>query len=691
MEQASPGIGRLAAAGAAAGLWYGAVETLVIGLLWPLSPLSPDRAAPLWITAALLGLYAVAGALLGLTALPLRRRLRSDAPAVAATAVGTFWLAVAYGAHVALDVPSSLQKMMFVAVALALAGLAAWTAVRPSAPPLLRAMTHPAWASLALIGLPWLLRRAFLGPGRVGLLALSGLGLGGLVAAAWVAGIASRGRPRSPSLPRALLAAAVALAVTVWVAGDAPSLPQRGAAVEPGDAALNVVLVTLDTVRADHLSLDGYWRDTTPYLQRRAADSLVFEQAYSASNLTLPSHASLFTGRYTTEHGAHFATDRILGQALPERFDTLAERLQRAGYATYSVVANYPMLGRSHGLDQGFEYLDARGPRTVGARTEREMLRAGVIARLRERLGRVGAAAYRDASEIRAGAVEVLRHAAQDERPFLLFVNFMDTHFPYLPKPPYDARYGKHEPYLDAAGYRALRSGLLAGTRAITEEERQGLVSRYDGALAYVDAELERVLHTVSDLGLAERTLIVVTSDHGEALGDHELVNHGVSLFQDQVHVPLLIEAPGLPARVDTTPLSQIDLLRTILDLAGVGADPETHGQDVAGDGTDRSPVVVEAFPESWIGQLDAERGLRERAWIAGRLKLLRREDGAVRLFDVIADPAEQHDLSAQDPDAAALVRALAAWVAATPQAEGDAPEVDRRTLDAMRSLGYVE
>ena len=281
-------------------------------------------------------------------------------------------------------------------------------------------------------------------------------------------------------------------------------------ACSPAGGPPNLLLVTLDTTRADHLGPYGYPRPTTPRLDALARDAVLYTRAVSTSSWTLPAHASLFTGRFPWSHGARYdpegplvladaieAPRAIRARGLSPGAETLAGRLAAAGYDTAAVVGG-PWMLRSFGLAEGFAHYDDDGI------TEYRGRRAEDVAR--------GARAWL-----------ADWHDSGDGRPFFLFLNFFDPHFPYDPPPPHDRAFLPPDVEPDSrrrAQWKAL----------------------YDGEIRYVDEQLGSVLDLLEERDLYDDTWIVVTADHGELFGEHGEWGHGGHLYQELVAIPLLVK-----------------------------------------------------------------------------------------------------------------------------------------------------
>ena len=303
----------------------------------------------------------------------------------------------------------------------------------------------------------------------------------------------------------------------------------------------NVLVVVIDTLRADHLSTYGYGRPTSPSLTRLAQGGVLFENAVAPSSWTLPSHASMLTGLYPHEHGA-----QQLSSAMDRRYPTLGEFFQHLGYRTAAFSGSTYFFCRRTGLARGFIHFEddfesaaSALPQSYwGERVEKLLYRVQLR---RNRLGR------RSAREINEHA---LRWIDSGHQPFLAFLNYYDTHDPYLPPEPYLHRYSRLP---NPGGRIALAWDWFVG---LTPEERQGQMDAYDGAIEYVDAELGNLLRELAKRGLDKNTLVVITSDHGESFNEHGTMGHLSGLYRELIHVPLVLWQPAkMPAgiRIDAS------------------------------------------------------------------------------------------------------------------------------------------
>lgn len=460
-------------------------------------------------------------------------------------------------------------------------------------------------------------------------------------------------------------------------AGDAADALGAGGPprTEPGPAAEpppNVVLVTLDTTRADHLSAYGYERPTTPFLERLAASrATLWTRAYAAAPWTLPTHASLFTGRYPFEHGARtypvaeHVRPSDYGNVKPLDWDhvTLAEALGGAGYRTAAFVANHGYLDRQSQLDQGFEIWHVDHVRAAE-------LNEQVLPWL-EQWGPRG--------------------------PFFLFVNYMDAHRPLNTEP---ASPDLPTPVRDEAGdlFGELKVAVLSSDEPPPPELVSTVVDQYDNALAHLDRAVEAVVGKLDELGLSGSTLIVVTSDHGEFLGEHDLVEHSKDVYQEVLHVPLLTVAPGQrEGRVDDRLVSSVHLPRLVVEHL-----PQELRERLE-PLFPRAPGEPTLLGENYFARL---HDLRNPVWgprfervrvalLHGRWKYVHSSDGRDELYDLEADPRELEDLIEREPALAERLREelRALWVDpgdAVEDGAGGAAELSAEERARLEELGYL-
>ena len=429
----------------------------------------------------------------------------------------------------------------------------------------------------------------------------------------------------------------------------------------------NLILVVIDTLRADHLGVYGYGRPTSPALDRLAAESALFTQARAQAPCTFPSVNSLLTSR----HPWAFSGRPQGHLGIPPEVPTLASRLRRAGYRTVAVSASPVVrdspsqLNREGGFGAGFDLF------LEGCRWQQ------------------GGCVQRQARRVLSLVAE----------PFFLYLHYLDPHDPY--RAPDGARRFTGAPPAGAGEDVAAGDPLPAARRlygtgdaGLTAGELAHLRDRYDEEVASVDRQLGHLHRLLAERGLLETTLLVVTADHGESFLEHGHLRHCRSLHEEELRVPLLVRPPGGPgagSRVEE-PAALLDVAPTLLDYAGA-LDPADGwaGRSLGG-------WVVEGRGEAAreVPDLTASSGTR-RALVAGRYKLIHDLDGgASRLFDLRADPGEERDLAAQRPRVTAeLLRRLDRHLRAVEGAglDGGAGRLDRsrETERQLRALGYLQ
>lgn len=417
----------------------------------------------------------------------------------------------------------------------------------------------------------------------------------------------------------------------------------------------NVLLLVIDTQRADHLSSYGYERPTTPRLDALAREGVLYERAFASSPWTLPTHATFFTERLPHEHRAG-----VLGRPyLDGRFPTLAEVLAGAGYATGGFVANGFWCGRQTGLARGFmRYEDFYG--SLGDAVARTSLGRWFAYSVRPKFGGVDILGRKRAAAANRDLLDWLD--AIGDRPFFAFVNYFDVHGPFVPPEPYAGRFSGGK----GAGHEQdeIQIGALTGDMpSYTPEQVQAMIDAYDESLLYVDAEIGALVDTLAARGILDNTVLIVTSDHGESWGEHGMMFHGHSLYLDQVLAPLIVRYPrAVPQGVRVRSAVGVHQLpRTVTELAGVGSAPFSAPALPLGEGSDAPPSVVLAgvsrrsmVPADWP---------TSRGWVAAamteRWHYILEESGDEFLFDIDADPDEVENLAgrSEHADVVAMLR----------------------------------
>jgi arylsulfatase A-like enzyme len=434
---------------------------------------------------------------------------------------------------------------------------------------------------------------------------------------------------------------------------------------EPPAPPHAILLITLDTTRADHLSAYGYERPTTPTLDRLSAEGVRFDMAVSPMPTTDPSHLSMFTGLYPRTHGVRKNGVRLRD---PDR-GNLATWASSLGYRTGAFVSRKHLMPRGLWL-KGFEAQSGPGqPRRDGAET----------------LDRALAWIERDPAT-----------------PFFVWLHLFDPHAPYQPPAPYDAMHAPDNVPRSELEYRK-GNGHPRG-EFFTDEEADALVALYDGEITYADGLVEKYLDAVSSLlPEGEEPLVIVMSDHGEALTELErrlgyTFDHGKVLYRNALRVPWIVHWKGHIAegQVVEGPVQLLDLAPTLFELLGEEGFP-SQGRSRASDLLGSGESVKElAFSERrhFSGKGPAIFGSREQFSVMDeRYHLILSEPGhRTELYDMIADPAETEDLSEQLPDERRrLLRAFEQWHEESSIGVDQELVVPAEKVDALRALGYVE
>jgi arylsulfatase A-like enzyme len=402
--------------------------------------------------------------------------------------------------------------------------------------------------------------------------------------------------------------------------------------------APNVVLLVIDTQRADHLSLYGYGRPTSPRIDRLAQESAVFSNASANSTWTLPSHATMFTGRLPFEHRAgNLGYSRLDG-----RFPTIAEALAARGYATGGFIANVFWTGRHTGLDRGFtRYEDFYG--TFGDALTRTTLGRRVAYDVLPMFGFVDVPGRKHASDLNKSVLSWIDRSRG--HPFFAFVNYFDVHAPWIPPAPYAGSYSGMTPAELRSHSVAIKD--LDGTDPPPPaSELRRMVDTYDESIHYLDSQIGALVDSLEARGILDKTVFIVTSDHGESWGEHGLMFHGHSLYRDVTHIPLIIRTPsGTAARYDH-PVGLDDIPETIGAFAGLerGSFP---GHSVFDDSAsaDSGVVLQLARRTSHVGRQPASKSSLS-GLVTGHWQYVEPHSGNAELFDLRSDPNGLRDVA---------------------------------------------
>jgi arylsulfatase A-like enzyme len=426
-----------------------------------------------------------------------------------------------------------------------------------------------------------------------------------------------------------------------------------------------VLVVVFDALRADHLSQYGYPLATSPGLERLRARATLFRNVYAPASYTTASTASLMTGLSPAAHGARLQGAKLL----PERL-TLAELLSARGYRTRGVSFN-PVVAHVSGFTQGFDDF-----------VEREQ---GTPFNL-----------YPDISD---GLRVIRRWLAESDAPAFVYFQPMNTHGPYLVPPDARETLLGHRPEPSFRYYDPLMASILAGDvarrREVTPEYVRGGIERYDTAIRYATDALGAFLAELERAGRFDDALVVVTADHGEEFFEHGGFSHGYSLHEEAVRVPLIVKLPGQrDARTVDARVTLMDVLPTLAEVVGARLDSPVDGASLV-------PLIegdAAAAPRRASLDLMADFAPRlvARARIEGHEKIVRVEQsydgvrGRLRLYDLAADPGEQRDLAAEQPERAAELAARLEQPSGTAAPAARAELADGLDAERLRALGYA-
>lgn len=477
-------------------------------------------------------------------------------------------------------------------------------------------------------------------------------------------------------LARGLAAFAMIATAALGVFVDRPTFSGTPVqAVAPPSGAPNIVFITLDTVRADHLSSYGYSRPTTPNIDRFARTGVLFENAIAPSSWTLASHSSMFTGLLPQQQGAGWAVP------LASNPWTLAEILRSRGYQTAGFAANEYYMQKGWGIAQGFETYNDN---SSSLRHNLAQLFVGnaILQPLYQSFWRYDSFSRRDAQEINRNVYSW--YGRRSDRPYFLFINYIDTHDPYLTTGPYEGRFGRVS--RDVA--RKLRSaGETGASYEFSPGERESMIAGYDNCLAYLDAQVGELLAFLRNSPEWANTIVIITSDHGEAFGGHADYMHGFDLYRQVLHVPLALAGPGVPQDLRISHVvGTRQLFSTVLDLAGRGETPFSRTSLARFWRPDLKPspfddaVVSELVPVFDSGALRPMASLTTPQW-----QYIEHRDGRQELYNWKADPREQKNLAAAPGEQATLQDLRSRLVELVSDAVGPwrAPEY----LDALDSV----
>jgi arylsulfatase A-like enzyme len=416
---------------------------------------------------------------------------------------------------------------------------------------------------------------------------------------------------------------------------------------ETGSPPPNILLVSIDTLRADRLGCYGYGAPTSPFLDELASRGVRFANAFVNTHGTTPSHASILSGLYQETHGVAYSQPGESGTlgGIGEGVPLLQEEFQRHGYSTIGVTGG-GNVGRKFGFGRGFDVYDDRGG---GVKKEAR--------RLLEALGR-----------------------APEGRPVFAFFHTYEVHSPYRPPPKIRER------FVDGKGnFETSSANLLAHSHEawrLSPSELDYISDSYDGGIRYTDNRLKFLFEELESRGFFEDFLVVVTSDHGEEMGEHGGLLHREHLHDELLRVPLIIYGRGVEGgRVVDAQVSSVDIAPTLLAFAGIEVPRRLQGKDLLANDAEERPAF-------------SQYGGRHFAIRTAEWKLIEHiESGSVELFNLGQDPEEQRNVVEENPRVLSeLIRQLRQWKGSlAPRYDrGEEPALDQDEIDKLKALGYI-
>jgi len=443
----------------------------------------------------------------------------------------------------------------------------------------------------------------------------------------------------------------------------------------------DIVLVTVDSLRADHVGWHGYNRPTTPNLDGLADGATRFTEAFAHACSTRPSFPSILTSSYALDHGGFHRLS-------PSR-TTIAEALSGAGYATAGFHSNL-YLSADFGYDRGFDHfydsktdpsLVARIRQAVKSNLNQDGLVYGLLQKAFNATERTAGielgSAYVAADEMTDMALDWARETA--DKPRFLWVHYMDVHHPYTPPESYQRRF-RDDPVSDDRAIR-LRRKMLEDPESVTEAELGTIIDLYDAEIAFVDAEVQRLLDGLDD-AWGDDYITAFTADHGEEFFDHGRFSHAATFYDEVMHVPLILDGVETSGEVADL-VGLLDLAPTLVDAAGEDRPEAFEGSSLLDrNGHDREHVIAE-----WADYDEGARrfAIRTKAW-----KYVRLEDEQ-RLFDLRDDPEERTNVADDRPEALDQFKTAIGEHVERIDGESLDAEMDEQVRQRLRDLGYKE
>ena len=467
----------------------------------------------------------------------------------------------------------------------------------------------------------------------------------------------------------------------------------------------NVVMILLDTLRSDHLSSYGYQRRTTKHIDAFSKSAIVYKNAYAAASWTLPSISSIFTGTYPGYHGAHRATegDGAISR-LAEKNITLSEILVQNGYRTAGFVSTY-FVSNHVGLGQGFQHFDDGLPSFACAFKSLSLVRfARKFFPVMDYLAFNGYFGNRKSFQINNLAASWLNKVPNDD-PFFMFLHYFDSHTPYLPGPlglshenvpvKIKRKFGRGGPdYYNLE--KSITTAVNQGDESLSQEAYDYLVGNYDSEIVSLDENINLLFNILRERGLFDNSLIVLLSDHGESFGEHNLMLHGLALYEDNLRVPLMIKYPLEDKRksIIDYPVSLTGLMPTILNYLEIPVPESVQGTSL--EDKETQIIISQNYPDVAWKKVPGFQRFNHRliSSVVDGYKYIKVSNGRDMLFNLKEDPAEVQNIIDIEVDLASSLNAQLLERIISLELAGDSGEkvlMDESVIENLKSLGYMQ
>ena len=462
----------------------------------------------------------------------------------------------------------------------------------------------------------------------------------------------------------------------------------------------NILFIVMDTTRADHLSCYGYSRETSPYLDRIAGEGALFKKAISTSGWTLPAHISMFTGLYPYEHGVGFASPY-----LPEKIETITVIFKKNGYRTLG-YSNNPFVSDLSGLSRKFDDFQ------VGWKKFEKRYFYKIASNMARDVLKVGGPGMKMMDD---GAALTSRYVLEwmeknSKSPFFIFINYMEPHLPYHPPAPFDSLFmpnniSPQERNIYSPDPKVART--LFEPRNRVPKELAVINALYDGEIRYLDEKIWMLYERLAKLNVLDNTVIIITSDHGDNLGDHNIVGHGYGLHNTLLEVPLIIRYPKLfpPGTIINDKVQTTDIYYTILGIVGEVGNPSVLklGKSLATRINEKKfeeIMIAERDKSIWVEWAKSE-GVQtdhlnntQKTLISGNYKYIWSSNGEEELYDIVNDHEESTNIASKSIQIVNILKyemeQISLKAKSGSQSPLPMPKMDDATKEQLKSLGYI-